>query len=83
MRRSRCSRCPDIRKGTIHPVQQCIFDVLLDMGEAHSTELAYCSELDDPDATNWWPISGYILKHKATRAHAARELRACDECESD
>jgi hypothetical protein len=70
-------------EGAIHPLQQRIFDALLDVGEAHSTELAYWSDSDDPDPTNWWPIAGHILEHKATRSQTARELRACDECDSD
>jgi hypothetical protein len=60
------------QEGTTHPLQQRIFDALLAKGEAHSMELAYWSESDDPDPTNWWPIAEHIRKHKATQSKTAR-----------
>ena len=55
-------------EGTVHPLQHAVFDALLDAGDAHTAEIAYWSESDDPDPDNCWPIAQSIIEHKAGRS---------------
>jgi hypothetical protein len=55
-------------EGAVHPLQEAVFDALLDAGDAHAAEIAYWSESDDPDPENWWPIAESMLEHKAARS---------------
>lgn len=59
-------------EGFVHPLQAAIFDTLLGAGEVHASELAYWADTSDPDPENWWPVTAYLLEHRATRPRPLR-----------
>ena len=50
-----------------HQLHDAILNALFDDEALHKAELDYWTDTDDPDETNWWPITKGFLRVRKSR----------------